>query len=145
VQLLLGLGAILTSTLIAGTGFVLLEATMERARPWLLRPPHRIKLVGLLCAAMLWTLVIVTAGIWVWALLLRLLGLFATLEAALYFAVVAFTTLGFGDVLLPAPWRLLSGAMALNGLLMIGLLTAMLVEVIRRVRGLQSGGRDWTS
>ncbi|MEM9736953.1 MAG: ion channel, partial [Pseudomonadota bacterium] len=52
---------------------------------------------------------------------------------ALYFSVVAFTTLGFGDVLLPQEWRLLAGLSAANGLLIFGVSTAFLVEVFRRV------------
>jgi len=47
---------------------------------------------------------------------------------------VSYTTLGFGDVLLPQEWRLLSGMAAVNGLLNIGLVTAFLVEGLRQVR-----------
>ena len=36
-----------------------------------------------------------------------ILGLFESMEEALYFSVVALTTLGFGDVTLDAQWRLL--------------------------------------
>ncbi|MFN3144581.1 MAG: ion channel [Paracoccaceae bacterium] len=67
------------------------------------------------------------------------------MEASVYFSIVAFTTLGFGDILLPQDWRLLAGLTAVNGLLMFGFLTAMLVEVLRRVRNTQSEGGGWTS
>lgn len=75
-----------------------------------------------------------TVAVWMWALTMLALGIFDTLELAVYFALVAFTTLGFGDVLLPMEWRLLSGMAALNGLLNIGLVTAGMVETLRQLR-----------
>ena len=71
---------------------------------------------------------------------LWLLQIFVTFEASVYFSLVAFTTLGFGDVLLPVEWRLLGGLAAANGLLIFGLLTAMLVETLRQIRTRQRGG-----
>lgn len=75
-----------------------------------------------------------TLAVWAWALTMLVLGIFETLELSVYFALVAFTTLGFGDVLLPLEWRLLGGMAALNGLLNIGLVTAAMVEVLRQLR-----------
>lgn len=71
---------------------------------------------------------------WMWAVLFLHLDLFATAEAAFYFASVSYTTLGFGDVLLAEEWRLLSGGAAANGLLMFGLSAAFMLEVFDRLR-----------
>ncbi len=144
-QLALGMIVILATTLIAGLGFLLLERILTRHQTWLLRPPHGPKLIMLLCGAVGWFLAIVTIAVWIWALVLLALGIFPSVEASVYFSLVAFTTLGFGDVLLPDEWRLLSGLAAINGLLMIGLQTAILVEVLRRVRAVQAEYRDWSS
>ena len=54
-------------------------------------------------------------------------------ETALYFSASSYTTLGFGDVLAPADWRLLSGAAAANGLLLFGLSAAFLFDAARRL------------
>ena len=54
-------------------------------------------------------------------------------EAAIYFAAACYTTLGFGDLLLPEQWRLLSGVTAANGFLLFGLSTAFLFEVLRQL------------
>ncbi len=94
---------------------------------------------------MAWVLLIVTIAVWIWAIALYLLGVFITIEGSVYFSIVAFTTLGFGDILLPHQWRLLAGMSAVNGLVMIGLLTAMLVEVLRRVRAIQAETRNWSA
>ncbi|MEL6372218.1 MAG: ion channel [Pseudomonadota bacterium] len=69
-----------------------------------------------------------------WAATFLHLNIFETLEAALYFAAVSFTTLGFGDVLLPEEWRLLSGAAAANGLLLFGVSAAFMLEMTSKLR-----------
>ncbi|MEK7264622.1 MAG: ion channel [Pseudomonadota bacterium] len=72
--------------------------------------------------------------IWGWAEMLIRLEAFASFEEALYFSSVAYTTLGFGDVLLPFEWRLLSGAISADGLLLFGLSAAFLLETAARLR-----------
>lgn len=136
-QVLIGAALIVVTIVIAGMGFLAMEAALESCRTWISRPPQRPKLLALMVAVVLWILLVATAGIWLWAATLIWIGLFPALEPAMYFALVAFTTLGFGDVLLPEEWRLLSGMAAINGLLMIGLQTAMLIELMRQVRRLQ--------
>jgi len=89
--------------------------------------------VALLTAATLWLLLAMSVAIWVWAVAFNFLGAFETLEEALYFSMVSFTTLGFGDVILPQEWRLLSGLIAANGLILFGLNTAFLIEVFSRI------------
>lgn len=69
-----------------------------------------------------------------WAKLFMHLGAFPTLEEAIYFAAVCYTTLGFGDVLLPEEWRILAGVLAANGLLLFGLSAAFLLESAARLR-----------
>ncbi|OYX44865.1 MAG: metal transporter [Rhodobacterales bacterium 32-67-9] len=134
IQIALGTLLMLMSILISGLAFWALEVVLMRSHPWLLREPHRPKLALVLSVTVVWVLGMVTAGVWIWALALRALDIFVTMEASVYFSLVAFTTLGFGDILLPHQWRLLGGMAAANGLLSMGLLTAMLVEVLRHVR-----------
>lgn len=136
-QIAIGSALIVASTLIAGAGFIMIELVMGRYQGWLLRPPHGVKLLLLLSASVSWILLIVTAAVWMWALAFLVLEVFVTLEASVYFSIVSFTTLGFGDILLPQEWRLLAGMSAINGLLMIGMQTAMLIEILRRVRSIQ--------
>lgn len=134
IQLALGALLLLTSILIAGVSYWLMEIALLRLRPWLTRPPHRPKLIVVLCSAAVWILAQMTAGVWLWAFAFYGLGVFNTMELSVYFSLVSFTTLGFGDVLLPVEWRLLGGLAAANGLLNIGLVTALLVEALRQIR-----------
>ncbi|MEZ5913615.1 MAG: ion channel [Paracoccaceae bacterium] len=133
-QILIGTLLMLISIVIAGFSYWAMEIALNRARRWLTREPHRPKLMLALCVAAVWILAQITAGVWTWALAFWFLEVFATLEASVYFSLVAFTTLGFGDILLPNDWRLLSGMAAANGLLNFGLLTAILVETLRQIR-----------
>lgn len=141
-QIALGSSLLLVSILIAGVTYWTMETILIRLRPWLSRRPHRPKLIFVLCMSAVWVLVQMTAGVWIWALALRGLDIFRTMEESVYFALVAFTTLGFGDVLLPLEWRLLSGLAATNGLLNIGLVTALLIDSLREIRDDQKNAED---
>ena len=76
----------------------------------------------------------ITLDVWLWAFAFQYLGVFPDLEHAVYFALVSFTTLGYGDLLLPTEWRILGGMAAANGLLNIGLMTAFMIEALRHIR-----------
>jgi hypothetical protein len=51
------------------------------------------------------------------------------------FAFVNYTTLGYGDVVPVARWRLLGPMTAMNGVLLFGWSTAVIFEVLRRALG----------
>ncbi|WP_092645286.1 ion channel [Jannaschia faecimaris] len=133
-QLILGSALIVATAVMVAPAWWALELMLIRMKPWMARPPHGIKLMATLCLTMLWSMLMVTGAVWIWALALLGLGVFSTLELSIYFALVSFTTLGFGDVLLPVEWRILGALSAANGLLIFGILTAMLVETMRQVR-----------
>ena len=132
VQIVVGTGLLMVNITLAAAAAMVLDVIFQRAHGWMMREPHRPKLVILLVGVSLWVPGVVTAG--VWAVAMWALGAFATLEAAVHFSLATFTTLGLGDVI-PAPeWRLLAGMAAANGLLNFGLLTAMLIEALRQIR-----------
>ena len=49
-----------------------------------------------------------------------------------YFAFGNYTTLGYGDLLRRPQWRLLRPMTALNGIMLIGWSTALIIEILRR-------------
>lgn len=51
-------------------------------------------------------------------------------ESAFYFSGVTYTTVGYGDLVLPKPWRLLAPLEALTGILMCGLSTGLFFAVV---------------
>ncbi len=133
-EISVGTGLILASIAIAGFSLWIVETWLRRAHGWLTTEPHAPKLFVLLCAAAVWIISIVTVGVWLWALTFWALGLFQTLEESVYFSLASFTTLGYGDVILPKGWRLLGGMAAANGFLTFGILIAMMVEALRHIR-----------
>lgn len=85
-----------------------------------------------LSSAVLANIAVHTVEAWCWAIILWQLGEFADLQTALYFAVVAATTLGYGDLTLSESWRLLGTFVAMGGLILLGTSTAFLIELMRR-------------
>lgn len=71
--------------------------------------------------------------IFLWAVMYRALGTLPDLEEALYFSSVTFTTLGYGDVVLQSSWRLLASFQGVNGVIMFGWTTAIIVALVHRI------------
>lgn len=65
-----------------------------------------------------------------WAATYLLLGALQDVEEAVYFSMVTYTTLGYGDVVLDEQWRLLSSFEAANGIIMFGWTTAMIFAAV---------------
>lgn len=133
-QIAVGTGLLLVNVAISALAAMLLEDVFRATHPWLMREPHRPKLVFLLVGVSMWVFGVVTAGVWVWAAAYYALGAFATFEEAMHFSLAAFTTLGLGDLVPAKQWRLLGGMESANGLLTFGLLTALLIEALRQIR-----------
>ncbi|MEM0924216.1 MAG: potassium channel family protein [Pseudomonadota bacterium] len=140
-QLALGSAVISASVVVQVVFIVLAEKWLRRREVWLARPPQLLRATLGLAAVTLWLMLAHTIGVWLWALTFLAVGVFDALEPALYFSGVAFTTLGFGDVLVGENWRLLSGLAAANGLLIFGISTAFLVEALRAIREAQGGSQ----
>ena len=67
----------------------------------------------------------------VWAVLFVMCGEFADFGTAFYHSAVNYTTLGYGDVLMSASWRLLGHLEAANGVLLFGVSTAMVFAIMQ--------------
>jgi hypothetical protein len=68
----------------------------------------------------------------VWAGAYVALGAIGSLEEAIYFSIVSFTTVGYGDVVLPRDWRILGASEAAAGILIFGWSVALLIVLIER-------------
>src|SRR4029453_12186556 len=71
----------------------------------------------------------------VWATFFVLASVLPDFETAAYFSLTSYTTVGYGDVVLPGGWRLLGPIEAAVGVLMLGWSTGVLVASLGRVYG----------
>jgi voltage-gated potassium channel len=58
---------------------------------------------------------------------------FGTWEASFYFSAASYSTVGYGDVLLPRIWRFLGPVESLTGMLMCGMSVSGLFAILTRV------------
>ena len=87
---------------------------------------------GMITVTVLFVMFVHSINVWIWALVFIVVGVFQAIEPALYFSLVAFTTVGFGDITLDPDWRLLSGLTAANGFLTFGWSTAYMIGLVRK-------------
>ncbi len=71
------------------------------------------------------------AQIAIWAALFQMLGEFEEFSLAFYHSAVNFATLGYGDIVMSEEHRLLGPLQAVNGVLMIGVSTAVLMAALQ--------------
>ena len=76
-----------------------------------------------------------------WALYYVARGCLPDFETALYFSGVSYSTLGYGDVVLPRQWRMLGPTEGLTGILMCGLSTAIFFGIAHRLLEARARGR----
>lgn len=79
-----------------------------------------------------WLILIHLVEISLWGLFYFWHGLLPDAETAMYFSGTTYTTVGYGDLVLPKPWRLLGPLEALTGILMCGLSTGLFFAVVSR-------------
>ena len=84
----------------------------------------------LLLAAFSVIIVLHMVEIGIWAVFYYVRSLFQDFETSLYFSITSYTTIGFGDVVLPRAWRLLGGIEGITGVLLCGLSTAFVFAII---------------
>jgi hypothetical protein len=135
IQILTGISLVVCSVVIETAAIAVAIATLKRYSEQLSGGMHLGKTTFLLSCVTLWILASLFIAMLLWAVTFRALGLFDSLEQAMYFSTITFTTVGYGDSTLPEEWRQLSGILGANGLILFSLSTAFLFEVFRRLLG----------
>ncbi|MFD1329960.1 potassium channel family protein [Mycoplana ramosa] len=99
---------------------------------------HRSRVVAMISTVM-GLFVVLAVEIWLWAACYLAIGLLPDFETALYFSIVTFSTIGYGDIVPAHEWRVLAALEGINGFLFIGWSTAYLVAASTRVGPFKSG------
>lgn len=127
-----GLGLMALTVFVHAKGSLYFLWSLARQRPYLNK--HK----GLVVSTLLLTWVVGTlvflhileiAG---WGFYYYWMGLFPDFETAAYYSLVTYTTVGYGDVVLPREWRLMGTSEALVGIMMTAWSTALLFGVVNR-------------
>lgn len=135
VQLVVAFGLISATVVIHALGT--LEAITHLARVWQKRKGNQglltleIQMVRVVSVLLL--LHLVEAGVWAGFYVIS--GVMPDMETAIYFSITSYTTVGYGDVVLPASWRLLGPIEAAVGILMFGWSTGIMVTALTRTYG----------
>ncbi len=131
----IALGALMTilTTAIHGLCTAALIAFLEatHADQWALRTLRMRVLVVATLVLFMFMIAVAESGIW--AVVFVAVDAIQTFEEALYFSVVTFTTLGYGDVTVSEKWRLLASLEAAVGTIMFGWTTALIVSASNRL------------
>lgn len=93
----------------------------------------RFKILYLIILGFVFIVFAHTLQVWIWAVFLKSFGAFVELATALYFSLVTYTTLGYGDFVLGPEIRVFASFAAVTGLLTFGLSTAFLVGLVSRI------------
>ena len=80
-----------------------------------------------------WLLLIHAIEITIWALFYDWWECLPDAGSAFYFSGVTYSTIGYGDVLLPEAWRMLGPIEGLTGILMCGLSAGLFFAVVSRI------------
>ena len=133
------LGSFLTAITItihaAGTTYWVVQLRKAQVQQDL-NSQNALSILKVLCLTALLLLSLHISEVIVWAiayLLLPDLEHISTLEAAVYFSMVTFGSLGYGDIVIDNRWRMLSGIECMTGILICGWSTALLLSVVQQL------------
>lgn len=127
-----------------GSGLLILCLAVQiGVQIWLVRKLHVVqekirdansRFVFFICSGVVFALLIAhTLHVYLWAISLWLIGALPGHEQPIYFSLVTYTTVGYGDVTLGEAYRIFGAMASVNGILSFGLTTAFLVGLFPRI------------
>jgi hypothetical protein len=124
------IGLVMATVAIHAIGFHALVQTILRSHTLDRSGFRRItgSVVGMTC----WLILIHLIEMAVWGLFYFWQGCLPDAESAFYFSAVTYTSVGYGDLVLPKPWRMLAPIETLTGVLMCGLSTGLFFALVSR-------------
>ena len=111
-------------------GLLLMAEWLVQRREYFQRAGSRIRSAGLIVLLFSGIMILHTIESSTWAVFYYTRSLFSNFETSLYFSLTSYTTIGYGDVLLPQRWRLLGAIEGISGVLLCGLSTAFIFAVM---------------
>ncbi|MBX3577870.1 MAG: two pore domain potassium channel family protein [Rhizobiaceae bacterium] len=131
-NLVLGSLVISLCVLIHTIGLMALTRALGRVSGHLRIGHHRSRML-IMVFIVLGVFAVLTVEVWLWAGMHYALGVVDGFEASLYFSLVTFSTVGYGDLVPSSGWRLFAALEGVSGFLLIGWSTAYLIAAGVRV------------
>jgi voltage-gated potassium channel len=135
VPLLFAFGLVCTTVIVHALGT--LEAIAHLGRIWQRRrrTPGQLAAEFQIVRTVAILLCLHLAEALIWAAFYLAANVLPDFETSVYFSITSYTTMGYGDVVLHAPWRLLGPIEGAVGILMFGWSTAIIVTAVGRFQG----------
>jgi len=111
-------------------GLLLMAEWLLRRREYLERKGARVRYAIVLVLLFLGIMLLHLLETSMWAIFYYSRALFNDLETSLYFSLTSYTTIGYGDVLLPQKWRLHGAIEGVTGVLFCGSASAFIFAVM---------------
>ena len=125
---------IVVTSFIHGAGTLVVFWMLFRSRMFAVRHFGSVHNAGLLTSVVVALLAVHLIEAACWATFYSYKGCFADFNTSLYFSMITYTTVGYGDIVLrDRQWRLLAGLEAMTGPLMLCWSTVILVQVITTI------------
>lgn len=138
--LIVSAGMVLGTVIIQIAGLALLIWIMRWRARRIAGFAYVMQQLGVILAVVLGLFVMHAVQIWLYALVYIAIDAFESFEAALYFSTSSFTTVGYGEIVMTPPWRIVSAIQSANGFLLLGWSTVFLISVLSRLRSVEM---DW--
>ena len=138
-NLLTGTLMIIITVLVHTFGLIAVTRVMTHMTDRFRMHGHRSRVIAMI-SVVFGLFLVLTVEVWLWAACYWVLDALPDFEHALYFSTVTFSSLGYGDIVLPPDWRLFGAIEAANGLILCAWSTAFLISLMSRLRALE---HDW--
>lgn len=132
-EILLAGGVVAVCLLLHVAGLLLMAEWLVQRREYFQEQGSRIHSAALIVLLFTGIMFLHTIETSIWAVFYYTRSLFSDFETSLYFSLTSYTTIGYGDVLLPHRWRLLGAIEGISGVLLCGLSTAFIFAVMSAI------------
>lgn len=88
---------------------------------------------GIVAGVMVFALVAHLVEMALWAVVYMMCGEFSDFATAFYHSAMNYTSLGYGDIIMSAAWKMLAPLETVDGMLLFGVSAAMVFAVIQRL------------
>lgn len=136
-QLAVATALVIATVLVHGLGLIILSRALQIERLVELHRHGHISVVreGLVTLAVVMGLFLLHGiEIWIYAAFYLATGAFDTLQSALYFSTITYSTIGYDDEGMARAWQLVAAIEGINGVILLGWSTAFFVSLLGRIR-----------